>query len=515
MTKWTVQTLALAFMAAPLVLVGCGSSSGGGTGGSMGVGGAIGAGGAGGKDAGGTGGVRVDAGQPDAVSSPDLGSTPDVGATVDLSIFAPDVAAPLDVASPDVAVAIDVTSQSDAPAAVDASEIDSGTAVDTSPVVCTETTPFTGGDVTTKTTLTKACSPYDIQNDINVGNNAVLTIEAGATLNFEQGTTLNVGVSTSGQLVAVGTAQSPILLTSAATTPSAGDWAGIYFGSATTGGNQVAYTKVDYCGSNSDGCIVGSGVKASQPSRVAIDHVTIDHVGAAADGIDETDPTSNFTITNSTFSNIPVQQYAISVQAPSFAGIGAGNTFNGVGPMIEIQGGVVGATASWVNPGTSIAVTWNDLQVDGTGSPILTLGPGMTLMFDQDLGFDIGPSAGGQLQIAGTAAQSVVLTSLAASPSQGDWDGVQIYSGGKATIDHAKISYGGSGDASYPGDIVIENDSTTPQLTVTNSSLTNSAGYGIYVPCAYSSTVPTAATNTFTGNATGDIGPGPVGADCP
>jgi len=79
---------------------------------------------------------------------------------------------------------------------------------------------------------------------------------------------------------------------------------------------------------------------------------------------------------------------------------------------------------------------------------------------------------------------------------------------------YANISDAGSSDADHPGDIVLNTNSTTVQLTVTNSSLTDSGGYGIFVPCGYLSTVPAATTNTFTGNVTGDIGPGPAGTGC-
>jgi hypothetical protein len=499
MTKWTVQTLALAFMAAPLLVAGCGSSDGGGgTGGSLSLGGASGTGGAIGRDAGSTGGVRMDAGQPDVVSSPDLPIAPQ------------DLAAPLDVAAADAAVDTAIAIDG---AALDTAAVDASPAVDAGVVVCTMVTPFIGGDVTASLTLTKACSPYDIQSDINVDSNAILTIEAGVTLYFESSVSLNVGYSTAGSLVALGTAASPIVFTSAAAMPSAGDWNNIHFWDNTMGGTKIAYAKLDYCGGYPDACIVGNGgVKAS---RVTLDHLTIDHVGDASDGILENGAASNFVITNSTFSHIPTSPdlgYAISVQAPSFAGIGASNVFNG-GAMIELAGGTVAATASWVDPGTAIAVT-NDLKLDGSGSPKLTLGAGMTFMFDSNISFIIGYSIGGQLEIDGTAAQPVVLKSLAATPSPGDWDGLQIWSNGKVAISYANISDAGSSDADHPGDIVLNTNSTTVQLTVTNSSLTDSGGYGIFVPCGYLSTVPAATTNTFTGNVTGDIGPGPAGTGC-
>jgi hypothetical protein len=397
---------------------------------------------------------------------------------------------------------------------------DSGAETDALPVSCA----FAGGDVTANLTLTKACSPYTITDTIIVYGNAVLTIEAGVTLSFAADNGLSVGDATAGELVAVGTAQDPIVFTSAAPTPAAGDWMNISFGDNTMAGTQIAYARLDYCGSGSDGCIIGSDVKAS---RVTLAHLTIDHVGPGSDGILENGAASNFAITSSSFSNIPTTRYAISVQAPSFAGIGAGNTFNG-GAMIELAGGTVASTTSWSDPGTPIAVTTDNLSVAGPGSPVLTLGPGMTFKFDAGFAFDVGADTGGKLVVAGTAAQRVVLTSLVAPPSPGDWFGIDVLSGSSAQLSYADISYGGS-DLLNGGNLVLEDGNSTSKLVVDHSSFTYSLGYGIYLSCGDTtaspvSTVTLDPSNTYGHNAVDttnandrahNVGPGLAGPDCP
>jgi hypothetical protein len=329
----------------------------------------------------------------------------------------------------------------------------------------------------------------------------VLTIEAGVTLSFAAGVGLIVGEATAGKLVAVGTAQDPIVFTSAAPAPEAGDWASISFGDNTMAGTQIAYAKLDYCGSEKDGCIVGYDVKAN---RVTLDRLTIDHVGPGSDGILEDGEASNFAITNSSFSNIPTTpspRYAISVVAPSFAGIGAGNTFNG-GAAIELAGGTIVLTTSWVDPGTTIAVTY-DLSVDGLGSPVLTLGPGMTFKFDANLGLSVGPEKGGKLVVAGTAAKRVVLTSLVAPPAPGDWVGVDVFDGSSAQLSYADISYGGGQGG---GNLILEGGNSTSKLAVDHSSFTYSLDYGIYLSCADATAPPVATvtldpSNTYAHNA--------------
>ncbi len=493
MNKRTARALALVLSATPFLLVGCGDSgNNNGTGGSGGgMGGAIKYDGGGG----GTGGSILDAGA--------LDSTPP----------------PVDAVQPDSTVvdaaALDVANPPDVPFQLDTGTIDTPTApLDTaaaeangeanppidSASVCTMTTPFTGGDVTANLTLTKACSPYDIATSITVTGNATLTIEAGVVLKFASGTELDVGNQDNAKLVAVGTAADRITLTSAAASPAAGDWTGIYMGSNVMGGTQIAYVKLDYCGFDQYACIYATG--GVKPGRVTLDHLTIDHVGPGSDGIFEEDAASNFAITSSTFSNIPsapTQQYAISVLAPSFAGIGATNVFN-ASAMIEIRGGNITSTTSWVDPGTSIAVT-DRVNVGATSSPVLTIGPGMTFKFGAGVEWDVGSPDVGQLVVAGIAANHVIFTSLAATQAPGDWSGLFVDYGGKAQISYADFSYGGT-DASG-GDLNLYGPTATASLQVNNSSFTYSLGYGIELDCTSTTPLPTLqlTNNTYAHNA--------------
>jgi len=259
---------------------------------------------------------------------------------------------------------------------------------------------------------------------------------------------------------------------------------------------------VQYCGDSGGACINGTDVK---PNRVSVDHTTISHVGAGANGINENND-ANFTISNCTFSNIPTAptlQYAISVPAPSFVGIDSTSTFNGAA-MIELTGDTVSTTTTWKNPGTPVAVT-SDLYLDGTPVPVLTIAAGSIFKFADDTEFRIGYNRGGNLQVNGTQSAPVTFTSLDTSPAPGSWMGISVWD--KATLSYTLISYAGSMD----GNVVVEDD--TSVLDIEHSTLSNSLGYGISVGCGSTATV-TNLNNTFSDNVLGNVGPGPSGVDC-
>jgi hypothetical protein len=495
MTKRTVQTLGVMLLAAPLVLVACGGNGdkadGAGGGGVLKFDGAAGA-----------GGTFVDAGAPPladtAIPEPDAPATPDAPPAIDVAPVA------------DVNIIVDAPIADTLPppvdvAATEAQAVDTSPAIDTAPAVCTETTKFSGGSVNADRTLTKACSPYTIKTDISVGGNATLTIEPGVTLLMNPNTSISVGYSSAAKLAAEGTAVAPIVLTSSNSTPGPGDWANLQVWANTMSGSTIRYVMFDYCGSDEDACLTGSGVK---PNRVTVDHVTFSHVGPGSDGILERDRDSNFVISNCTFNDIPstpTQQYAISLYAPSFAGIDATNTFNGQA-MVQLMGGTISANTAWKNVGTTVAVT-EDLSIQGTATPVLTVAAGSAFKFASGIEVSVGYSDPGTLNLVGTATSKITLGSLAGTPNPGDWVGITLWSGGSASITYTTISYAGSDRGA------IRVGSNTSTLEISNSAIDHSGSYGIGVQCNSTATV-TSTGNTFTSNASDDVGPGPSGPDC-
>jgi hypothetical protein len=144
----------------------------------------------------------------------------------------------------------------------------------------------------------------------------------------------------------------------------------------------------------------------------------------------------------------------------------------------------------------------------------------------------------GVLIALGTAAQPIIFTSGETTPAPGDWVGVWLNTATGSRLDHVQISYAGAASSIVSNNCRLVNTPDNAALLVgdfsdqyvppanliTNSLITNSAGYGInamWLASAFNS-VNLTATNTFSGNArctqtyNGLTPPGvcPVGGGC-
>lgn len=89
---------------------------------------------------------------------------------------------------------------------------------------------------------------FGLEVGIGNGNAASLTIEPGVELRFGSGFGLSVE-GPDGVLSAVGTAAAPIVFTSAAETPAAGDWLGLSFFGEVAAKTQLDHTVIAFAGS--------------------------------------------------------------------------------------------------------------------------------------------------------------------------------------------------------------------------------------------------------------------------
>lgn len=139
--------------------------------------------------------------------------------------------------------------------------------------------------------------PYRILGPLYVGadtdgTTTTLTIDAGATLGFDSsaGSGLLIGNSAArlGLLVANGTADKPIVFTSAKASKAPGDWLGIYFRYSPESGNTINYARIEFAGAPSGAQGYGCGpiendasvlLLASRPSSAFITNTTFANAG--------------------------------------------------------------------------------------------------------------------------------------------------------------------------------------------------------------------------------------------
>lgn len=124
--------------------------------------------------------------------------------------------------------------------------------------------------ITKKGTWNMFSAPYIIEGDLYVesANTAELTIAPGALVKFTSGSSILVGYTNSGKLIANGTDLLPVTFTSNASSPSKGDWDGLFFYSNVANGTLLNNCVVSYVGEYEwDGAItlrdIGSKVTIS------------------------------------------------------------------------------------------------------------------------------------------------------------------------------------------------------------------------------------------------------------
>lgn len=131
------------------------------------------------------------------------------------------------------------------------------------------------------------------------GKLVTLTIEPGVTLRFTEGSAFKVQHFTNdepstGAVRALGTADKPIVFTSASDTPSAGDWVGLWFGGVPDASDRLDHVRIEYAGGDC-GCILstcsaiqqheGAVIFTAQPQSAVITNSVLAHI--AGHGITE------------------------------------------------------------------------------------------------------------------------------------------------------------------------------------------------------------------------------------
>lgn len=348
-------------------------------------------------------------------------------------------------------------------------------------------------DITTNTTWTSERA-YVVENTISVHNNATLTIEAGAVIRFKEGVEIDVSYSGDfGTVKAMGTADNPIIFTSDADVKAKGDWDGFWFYEGANG------CEFNYCEFDYSGGYFGAGALNVKTTEIAVVGCTFRN--SEGYGV-EMRSNSGFTdFRLNTFLNNDVND--VLIYADYLHTLGTGNSYE---KSIDVLGGDVDVPGdvTWINQGTDLLFDGTVYIGSATGTKLI-IQAGSVLKFGDSDEISVGLSVNGLIEAIGTASQPIVFTSKSSYPTKGDWDGIWFYSGSAngSVLDFCNVSYGG-GYSSTQGNIVYKFEQGS-KVTVKNSTLSNSPGYGMMLDQPSSDTsYPTLLNNTYSNNDLGD-----------
>ncbi len=324
--------------------------------------------------------------------------------------------------------------------------------------------------------------PYLQLQDIDVEGAATLTFDAGIDYRVSATHEINIGYANGGSTIAVeGTADAPVTIRGE--TAVAGNWNGININPSVTSKSHIRYAKLEHAGSN------GPALTVSAP--ITIDNVTLDtnKVGMQiGDGGLNPDSTM-LSITNT--SDVP-----LTIHPNAMATLPSGGTYTGnATDQIVVKGSsyfeVKGTAANLGLP----YLFAGDLDLDNGAS--LTVAPGVTFIMSSGAVIDIGYAGNAATFIAkGTAASPISFVGL--DTTSGYWDGLFFETSAlsASALDHVVVKNGGLMNS---GGVHL-----AKEIAVTNTTVSASAGYGIYYSKAF--TMSYTSTNTLTGNGQGPTG---------
>jgi len=338
------------------------------------------------------------------------------------------------------------------------------------------------GTISAPTTLQAGC--YAPASDVTV--DSALTLRPGVTILMSAGS--GIYVSASGSLNAVGTSSQPIVVEGNGNHAS-GFWAGVDFSSASSA-NELTYVTVKDAGGPSDGDVyVYSG------ASVSITYSTIEN--SAGYGVYAQDGALLFPAFsgNKITGNV---SGAMWIPAELMSSLDSATDYSGnATDYVEVAGAVQNASS----------VTWPALNVPYYASGDVTLqsdvvaAPGLMMAFGNNIGLYVGDGVtnAGSLSAVGTSSQPIVFMGHG-STSPGYWADIN-FDTSSAANELTYVTVKGAGGPS-DGDVYVY---AFAGATVTNSTINDSAGYGICVQTNGAVTLDSPDSNSYINDPLGDV----------
>lgn len=314
----------------------------------------------------------------------------------------------------------------------------------------------------------------------NLDVSAALTIDPGVVMSFESGT--GIDVINGGTFKAIGTADSNIVFTGEQESP--GYWYGIQV-RTNSQENEMKYVIVSYGGSDYGNVMVG--YYGSDTGRLKISNSTLSHSGKY--GLFMKDDSRFTGFASNTFSN--------NTEAPLYLPVNAIGMLDGTSTYADGNG--EDNRVLVYNQTVSQSATWHDLEdteylFDGNTKveDDITVEAGANFVFTGSSGIDV--KNGGTFNAVGTSSNHITFTGEQESP--GYWYGLTFRTNTTSNVlDYVDVSYAGS---DYGNVMVGYYGSDSGRLKITNSTLSHSGKYGLYMKD--DSRFTGFASNTFSSN---------------
>jgi len=200
------------------------------------------------------------------------------------------------------------------------------------------------------------------------------------------------------------------------------------------------------------------------------------YVGGAFKGVDSLGSDSVYSFVWDATAEAMGSQHQLTAKAIDLAGNSA--TSQAVTVTIGIPSGPTNHRGSipypetWDPAGNPHIITGNL-----TANSFLTLKPGVEIRVDPGCYFKIG--AAGGLLARGTAGSGILMTSNAATPAPGDWEGLEVgagVNGDSVVLEYCTFEYGGKDTT----DAVVELRGSP--ATISHCTIRNGPGYGLWLP---------------------------------
>lgn len=332
---------------------------------------------------------------------------------------------------------------------------------------------------------------YELESSLGVygTGNPVLTIEDGVTLYFSEGTGLTVGTTTRAGGIELDGSTTGIVLTSANSSPVAGDWSGLtlgsYFDNSTS---TLSGVEISYAGGNGTGALYvagdvyadnldisdsdANGVYVTSAGELILTDSTVqDSADSGLYVLGSLGAAGNFsgnTVTTSGDYGVEIYPYYASALNSDSAYTGNGDD------LINLLSGRVYQDDTWQALDVPYQVSY-DLKVTGVPAPELTLEDGVEIVVLRGVEFYVGianSTNGGSLVVDGTST-GVSISSGESSPAAGDWVGLRIGNYGELDAEGLTLSEGGSDGE---GCLILESGG---EVQLDSSDISDCTGDGI------------------------------------